>query len=649
MLIKEVDEGVFSLDEGKSPEQVKFFSTEACGDLHQSPVTVVGFGSRPVKRARLLSNTDVPAKEADVGSFDRRGLAQGDFQEECNGNVGRLSQAHQRDGRISETSSIVTNGLRSRTAWMKMAGPIYANEYVKNGVNIKTVSEPKSGALGGMVNHVNVNGNAGCTIHLMQEDANDTTSTSGDEALFVIQVRSPTSKQLLHGRKQSNDQHYDGSPSCRSNTQCTEKLGANKHHNNGLIDDSIKLSSSLSRSASKEAGTLDMEFLEGNPSVLREDSGLISIKKDTQVTFNLPDEVELARAVELVTEQVEHSTPQVIQEASIVGVSDAGCEEETGVNSSEILNVYVRKRKWSSPAQVATVDSVRSQECGSSRSEDLVGERVIKHYVRRPHRQTDSHSQADMIEKPSEHVMTSPSNGVEWAVHSAQVEHHTDSSVKVESEDNLNVFQRRSKTNHLSRVENHADILTPKADVARVESEGTLNVFQRRSKKYHLPEAEHHADTSVRVESEGNFNVFQRRSKMNQAEHHAHVLMSKADVARVESERTLNVFQRRSKQNQLPEGEHQANVPARVEIEGNLNVFQRRSKKNLPQKEPSRNDIMGLQNAVNEKHTPPGYVRADHQPNWLPEGWTLEIREGKSTAHPRDKVFTTLPCFLSQL
>ena len=791
MLIKGEDAGGLSLEEGKSTEQVRFFSKELCGaDFNEGAVTMVEFGSRPVKRARLLSDTNDPVKEVQVSSFDNSGLTQGDLLEESNGNVGGMSQTRQGDGPVSESNSVVTNGFRTRNAEMKVVGAIYANEHLQNGVNTKTISKQKPGA-------ENIHRNAERKTHLMLEDADDTTITSGDEGLFVIQARTPTIKQLRHGDelhscygeagsktaelhdsphnpdilvhghedgrivgcyphisfevedlqnrkldaeklessvplanvefvaadnsrhsddrfvkiKSPNligkdvngiiDDQLDGLPRRRRDTQYTERADANEHHNNGSIDGSNQMYSGLSRIAIKEVETTDKEGL--------------------------------------VTEQVEHSTPQVlefvsshmensakvIQEASAVGLSDTRLEEEAGVNSSEVLNVYVRKRKRSTPADIeTTVDSVPLKEYDSSQLEDVEGERVIKHYVRRPHRQVDSHSPADMTQILS--VTTSSSNAGKEAVNSPLAEHHTDVSVRVESEGKINVFQRRSKMNQMSWAESHADVSPSKTDVPRVDSEGNLNVFHRRSKMNQLHGAEHHAEISDRVESEGNLNVFQRRSRVNhstQAEHRADVSTPKADVARVESESegnlhvfqrrskknqlpeaeqhidtsarveiegtsnvfqrrskmnhmsehhgdvfqpkvesegTLNVFQRRTKKNQLPKARHHADVCARVETEGKLNVFQRRSKKNLSQKEvgnesekqggkkssrvtqlSSRNGIIGVQNEVTENT--PGYVRADHQPNWLPEGWTLEIREGKTTAYPRDKVFITLP------
>ncbi|KAG0607472.1 hypothetical protein M758_8G031500 [Ceratodon purpureus] len=725
MLINGKDDGGFSHGEGKSAEQVRFFSTEKNADFHQRSVPVVEFGSRHLKRARFLSDSDDPVREALV---DRRGLARGDLLEESNGDLGG----------ISESSSGVTNGFRSRSAGMKVAGPIHASDYLQNGVKNKTASEQKSRThedeKRGFFKHGNINGDAGCMTHPMEEDADDTTSTSGDEGLFVIQVRSPTSKQLLHSRKHSNDQeelqscngqarsktaelhdspHSDNdersdrlvkiqAPSMRSkdvnglnddresdrsrrhrsDAHYMEHADANEYHNNGSIDGSNQLLSGVSRNFIKRDEATDIE-------------GLVI----EQVGHSAP------QVHEFIPSDMENSA-KVIQEASAVGVSDAGREEE-----AEIRNVYVRKRKQSTPADKATVPS---QDHGSSQSEDLVGERVVKHYVRRPHRQTDSHSPADRNKKPSEHAMTSSSNlGGKEPVDSLQVEHHTDTSVTVEAEGNLNVFQRRSKMNHLSQAEHHvgdvstpiadsagveseenlnvfrrrskmnnvletehhteisarsetegnlhvfqrrskihhtpqaendADVSMPKADVARVESEGKLNVFHRRSIKNQLPEAEHHTDTSASIEKEVNLNVFQRRSKMNhlsQPGHHVDVSPPKADVARVESEGNLNVFRRRSKTNKLPELEPEvdADVSDRVETEGNLNVFQRRSKINPSPKEPSRNEVVGVQKGVNEKHIPAGYVRADHQPNWLPEGWTLEIREGNTTAKPRDKYY----------
>jgi hypothetical protein len=778
MLKKGEDEGGVSLGERKPAEQVRFFSTEVCGTVsHLRSVTVVEFGSRPVKRARLLSDTDDPVKEAQVSRFERRGLARGDSLETSNGDLGGMLQENQGEVPISESSSIVANGFHSRSAGLKVAGSILASGCMQNGLNTRAVPEQKPGAQEdekrSLPNHGNINGKPGCMIHSMQEDVDDTTSTSGDEG-FAVRVRSPTRKQLPHGSKQSNDQEELHSCYGKARSRAAEPHGAPHNpdtlvhgHEDGRIEgccldksvevgdaeniklDAEKVENGVWVANAKLVGAdsklhICRDAKDGHvkiqaPSLRSEDAnGLIDDQQsdgssrrrsDVQHTENADanqcynkGSIDGAERVEYSTPQVHESVPsdmenpeKVIQEAS-VGVSDAKREDGAGVNSSEILNVYLRKRKRSTPAELATLDSVPLQDYGSSQSEDLVGERVIKQYVRRQHRQTDSHSSADMIEKPSEHVMTSSSSGGKEVVNPLQAEHHIDTSARVEPEGNFNVFQRRSRMRHLSQAERHADVSTPKADVARVESEGNLNVFQRRSKmnkltqaenhtevssrvesegnltvfqrrsrmnhtsqaEHHadvsmpkaavasvesegnlnvfqrrpinskLSEAEHHADTSARVESEGNLNVFQRRSKSNHlspAEHHADVSTPKADVAKVEREGNLHVFQRRSKKNQLPEGEHNVDVPARVETEGNLNVFQRRSKKKLSQKEPSRNDIIGLKKEVNTKHAPAGYVRADHQPNWLPEGWTLEIREGKTTAHPRDKVFITSLCF----
>lgn len=163
MWITDEDEGGFSIEERRPSEsQDGLFSTDVYGAdfLHQR---LDERSSRPAKRARLLNTSGT-----DGGQVIRKG------------HVGGKTQAEPR----------ITNGHRSRS-----------------GEGMKVTAHEKRGVL-------KYGNNT-----MQQQDDDDAVSTSGDESLFVVQVRSPASKQLLHGRKRSIDHngrsrsidHNDGS------------------------------------------------------------------------------------------------------------------------------------------------------------------------------------------------------------------------------------------------------------------------------------------------------------------------------------------------------------------------------------------------------------------------------------------------------
>lgn len=197
-------EGDVPLDGVKTAEDFKFYSTQTCSaDFQQRSVEVVEFGSRPAKRARLLNDKSNPAKESQAcNSFASR-LARDSFIEKKVANVIQMLQTYQADEPMSDSDSGITNELRARIAGMKVVGCVEASEYDEKKGNMKA-SAAQDDVKTVFIDSEGVERNAASTM--IQQDLGDTASTSSDEGVFVIKMRSPTSKQLLHGPKLGMDQ-----------------------------------------------------------------------------------------------------------------------------------------------------------------------------------------------------------------------------------------------------------------------------------------------------------------------------------------------------------------------------------------------------------------------------------------------------------
>lgn len=282
---------------------------------------------------------------------------------------------------------------------------------------------------------------------------------------------------------------------------------------------------------------------------------------------------------------------KVIQEAPVVGESDSGTGQDLGEDVSDVVKVYARKRKRSTPTEIVKAESAALKEhSGFSKSEDVsrsqlkdqepLGERIIKHYSRRFLCRTDSHRPAAMIEKPNQHMMTSASNG-EGSVSLPQAEQHKDISSK---SDDARRLQVKDEEPLGERVIKHY----VRRSLGRTDIHGPANMSVKPTQP------------SMASDCNGEGSI------------------------------------------PLPQAEHHTGASAEVETEIKINVFRRRSKANPSQQRSPMNGDIDLQCKVTEDHTSEGYVRPDHQPRWLPEGWILEIRvrdEKKTPVRIRDKYY----------
>ncbi|KAG0601215.1 hypothetical protein M758_11G093400 [Ceratodon purpureus] len=672
MLIKGEEKRGFSLNQGKSADQIRFFPTEVCaGDFHQRAVTVVEFGSRPAKRARLLSDKDSSVKKDQVSSICARGLAQGDFLEKSDGDVGRIPQGYQADEPTSEGNSGVTNELRSKCAGLKVVSSVHPSEHMEKRGNIKVPSEQ---ILGGqdyektsLLNHGNIDRDAGSTKLLIQQVADDTVSSSDDDSLFVIQVRSPKSKQLLHGQKQDIDQEKLLSRAGAASSETTRKQDCRDnsetllHYREGGVsvgycpyksviaeDDRKTKVDSEEVDSSAEVSNIILAGVDSKLDTCRgADDRLVSTlatdlrskkvggsKYDQQVeellrissdadadepiscgTKSLGGKVQSEGAVRL-----DHGDQldKVNQNAPATREPEDECCEEPGVNLSEISKDYAQARKRSSTTNIATTGGVAllQDNGGSCRSgdalqdsvspcrlgdrlqvegEDPPGEPIIKHYVRRPHSRANSHGPADMTEK---------SSAEDPGVNSPEIP---------------KVYVRTRKQSSATQVATVGPAALQEND-GSFKSEDPLH-------RFHLEGGDPLGENIIKH--------YVRRPHSRANSHGPGDMTEKSSGLMMTSATNVSACS--------PQAEHHKDLPARLETEGILSVFQRRSKTNSSQQDLHKNENVVLQKEVIRKRSAEAcYVQADHQPRWLPEGWTLEIRtrEGKKTpARIRDKYY----------
>ena len=614
MLIKGEDKRGFLLKEGKSADEVRFFSTEVCSvDFHQGSVAVLEFGSGPAKRVRLLSDKDSSIKKDQVSNICTRGLAQGNFLEESDEDVGGMPQRFQGDEPMSEGISGVTNELRSRSTGLKVIGCVHTSEHMEKKGNTKALSKQTSGALvdgkTSLLNYENIDRYAGSTNPVIQQDVGDTISTSGDDGLFLIQVRSPNSKQLLHYQKQGIDQEElhscDGASSQTTGKQATHDNSETLLYcsEGGRIVDYCSHKSVIAKD--DEEAKFGAEEVDSNVEV----SNIVHTGADGKLDTwrDADDRMVSISATDLGTKNDDGSKyDEQVEESLRVG-SDARYKERT--DADEPISCGAKSLVF---AETCTSVGGEVQSAGAvSLDNGNQLDKVIQKApaVRLPDTGCGEGPEVNLSEPHHGPVdMTQELSGEEPGINSSEIP-------------KVYIRMRKQST---------TQVATGAAALQEHDGSSKSNVALN-----HLClEGEDPPGESI-------IKHYLRRPPSRANSHGPANMTQKSSGLMITSATNVSTCS--------PQADHHKDMSARVETEGILNVFQRRLKTDPSQQDLRKNDNIALQEKATEKHSVEAcYIRADHQPRWLPEGWKLEIRirEGKKTpARIRDKVFTTSPCF----